>query len=61
MLYYKAVKNVNSFPKIHTIVKNELFTKNEVEKYRIPKNILSSINVSKKKTMYFFGTRREGK
>jgi hypothetical protein len=59
VLYYKAVKSVNSFPKIHTIVKNELFTETEVKKYHIPINLLKSINISRKKTRYLFGSRVE--
>ena len=41
------------------IVKGELFTEKEVYKYNIPAKILEKVEISRKKTYYFFGARLE--
>jgi len=57
MLYLQAIEHRGNFPKIHAIVKNELFTKKEAEKYQIPAKILQAVEVSKKSVYFFFGAR----
>ena len=59
MLYYRATEYRGNFPKIHAIAKNELFTKNEVKKYKIPTKILAPVEISKKRIYFFFGARFE--
>jgi hypothetical protein len=54
-----ATEYCGNFPKIHAIVKNELFTKKEVEKYKIPTKILIPVEISKKRVYFFFGARFE--
>jgi len=58
-MYYRAVEYRGNFPKIHAIVKNELFTKKEIEKYKIPTKILVPVEISKKRVYFFFGARFE--
>ena len=60
MLYYRAIEYCGNFPKIHAIVKDELFTKKETEKYKIPTKILVPVEISKKRVHFFFGARFEG-
>lgn len=62
MLYYKVkpeADNKYKNPKIHDdiYVKNELYTKKEVEKNNLNMNYLEEINVSKKSVYFFFGCR----
>ena len=64
MKYYRVLKSVhdrcvsqrgNPF----YLVGNELLTKNEVVKKNIPFPFLECIEISKKKTHFFFGARSE--
>ena len=57
MTFFQTTEYRGNFPKIHAIVKGELFTGKEVEKYNIPARILQSVEVSKKGTYYIFGAR----
>lgn len=63
MLYYKVkpeADNKYKNSKIHDwdiYVKNELYTKKEVEKNNLNMNYLEEINVSKKSVYFFFGCR----
>ena len=60
MVYYRSTEYRGNFPKIYAIVKDELFTKKEVEKYKIPAKILVPVEISKKRVYFFFGARFEG-
>ena len=55
MVYYRTVEYRGNFPKIHAIVKGELFTEKEVQKYNIPEKILEKVEISCKKVYFFFG------
>ena len=57
MVYYRTLEYRGNFPKIHAIVKGELFTYKEKVKYNIPDNILEKVNISKKSIYFFFGAR----
>jgi len=59
MIYYRTIEYRGNFPKIYAIVKGELFTEKEVFKFSIPETILEKIELSRKKTYFFFGARLE--
>lgn len=61
MRYYRVHKDGQMYSngKYHTLVKDELYTENEVNKYGLNIHRLQPIEVSKKKTYWFFGARFE--
>lgn len=61
MKYLRATKHVFNIPgPTRTLVKDELFTEKEVQKYNIPCEHLKPVTVSKKNVYFFFGARFEG-
>ena len=60
MLYYKVKPEADNKYKnsnFDIYVKNELYTKREVEKNKLNMNYLKEVNVSKKSIYFFFGCR----
>lgn len=61
MKYLRATRHVVNIPgTVRTLVKDELFTEKEVQKYKIPREHLEPATVSKKNVYFFFGARFEG-
>ena len=61
MKYLRVTKNIFNVPSpILSLVKDELFTEKEVQKYKLPREHLKPATVSKKNVHFFFGARFEG-
>lgn len=56
MKYLQAVKYVENFPDLF-LVKDELFTLKQAAKMKIPARYLREVEISQRKTHYFFGAR----
>ena len=65
MLYYRVKPEADQRyknPAIHNgniYIKNELYTPREVEKHHLNMRYLEAVNISRKKTYFFFGSRFE--
>lgn len=59
MKYYRIKEEHDNKKRIDgsILVGNELYTEKEVEKYHIPISYCDIIEVSRKKTYFFFGAR----
>lgn len=59
MKYFKVKPEYDNKPRSDgsILVANELYTEHEVQKFKIPENRLSVIEVSPSNTIVFFGAR----
>jgi hypothetical protein len=57
--YYRVPEQYDNLRRIDgsILVRNELYTAKELEKYRIPKSYLEEVEISRKKIYFFFGAR----
>lgn len=62
MKYFRVIEDGQAYNngKYLPLVKNELFTHREVQKYGIHHSKLAPVEVSKRKTYFCFGARFEG-
>lgn len=61
MKYLRVTKNIYNVPSpLLSLVKDELFTEKEVQKYKLNREYLKPATVSKKNVYFFFGARFEG-
>lgn len=59
MIYYRIKKEFDGFHggKFRELVKNELYTRREMEMFRIPKHWAEIVKESSKSIYWFFGAR----
>ena len=59
MQYFKVKKEYDQYTKtkLPILVKDELLTKKEMEKYNVPEKAVDPIEVSQKRIYWFFGAR----
>lgn len=59
MEYFRVKKEYDNYSRSDgsVLVKNELYTRKEVERYKIPKKYLIIVNVRKRDVYWFFGAR----